>query len=75
MLLRPAPDAKFWYRLYSVRFLILGTAFSGMTSVFFVFGYLPWGQQHPFMLLAVAAVIQCLALISRLVNQPSVPQE
>jgi hypothetical protein len=46
-----------------------------MASVFFVFGYLPWGQQHPFMLLAVAAVIQCLALISRLVDQPSVPQE
>jgi hypothetical protein len=68
-----APDAKYWSRLWSVRFLIVGAAFSGIASGLFVFGYLPIGQAHPFAFLVINAVVNILALTSRLVDQKDVP--
>lgn len=71
--LHPAPDAKYWKRLWSVRFLIIGTAFSGVSSAFFIFGYWPAAQNHPFAFVGIGALINVLALTSRLVDQRDIP--
>jgi hypothetical protein len=68
-----APDAKYWNRLWSVRFMILGAACAGMGSVLGVFGGLLWVQNHPFAFLTIAGVLNVLALGSRLVDQKDVP--
>ena len=68
-----APDAKYWSRLWSVRFLILGTAFTGVASVIGSFGGLLWVQNHPFAFTTIAALVNVLALCSRLVDQKDVP--
>ena len=68
-----APDAKYWNRLWSVRFLILGTAFTGVASVIGSFGGLLWVQNHPFAFTTIAALVNVLALCSRLVDQKDVP--
>jgi hypothetical protein len=71
--LRAAPDAKYWRRLRSVQLMIIGAAFSGIASVLGVLGGLQLVQDHPFAFLGVAAVVNVLALGSRLIDQPSVP--
>jgi hypothetical protein len=68
-----ADDAKYWERLWSVRFLIIGTAFNGAASVTWALGYVPWMQQHQIYLISIAMVINVLALTSRLTAQPKVP--
>ena len=68
-----APDAKYWARLHSVQLIILGATFSGIASVLGVFGGLPWVQELPFAVLAIAAAVNVGALAGRLVDQPIVP--
>lgn len=73
--LRFAPDAKYWRRLWSVRFLLVGAAFTGVASVLGVFGGQLWVQDHPFLFIEIAGIVNVLALGSRLVDQKTVPLE
>jgi len=70
---RAAPDAKYWHRLWSVRFLIIGAAFNGVASVVWALGYLPWMESHPMTLMLVGAGVNVAALTARLVDQENVP--
>lgn len=70
-----APDAKYWDRLWSVRFLIIGTAFNGAASVIWALGFVPWMQKHQITMICIAMIINVCGLTSRLVDQPKVPCE
>ena len=74
-MLRAAPDAKSWRKLWSVQILIVGAAFSGIASVFGSLGGLEIVQDHPFAFLFLAAVVNILAIAGRLIDQPNVPRE
>lgn len=70
---RAAPDAKYWRRLWSVRFMIIGAAFNGVASVVWGLGYLPWMQDHMIIMMLIAAGVNVIALAARLVDQENVP--
>jgi hypothetical protein len=72
---KAAPDAKFWWKLWSVQILIIGAVFSGIASVLGALGGLQIVQDHPIAFLLVAAVVNVLAIAGRLVDQPLVPRE
>lgn len=71
-----ARDAKYWRRLWSVQFLIIGMAFTGLTSVVpMLFGASPFAVNHPYAFCVVVMVLNIGTLATRLVDQPSVPIE
>jgi hypothetical protein len=67
------PDWKQAPKFWSVQLIVLGAVFSGIASVLGVFGGLPWVQNHPFLFLGIAAIVNVAALAGRLVDQPNVP--
>lgn len=72
---RLAPDAKYWRHLWSVQLMAVSAAFSGVASVLGAFGGLPWVQHHPFTFCGIAAGVNIMAIVGRLVDQPGVPNQ
>lgn len=71
--MRWAPDAKYWHRLWSVRFAVAGAALT-VSSVVFpgVLGFVnPFERPGTYATVAVGFFIA--TLVGRLIDQPGVP--
>ena len=69
-----APEAKYWHRLWSVQLLILGAAFTGLSSIVpMIFGANAFAVNHPYWFCIIVAGLNIGAIAGRLVDQPRIP--
>jgi hypothetical protein len=66
-----APDAKYWHRMWSVQLGIISALGFGLMSALPVLGN--WAQEHPRLFLATMSVASVVAVLSRLLDQPGIP--